>query len=48
MPTVERFRARMWDPDGEHLVNPRAFGVGWTMDVGKAVKIERGKVAEAS
>ena len=38
----------MWNPDGEHLVNPRVFGVGWTMNVGKAVKLVREKIAEAS
>lgn len=48
MPTVARFRERMWDPDGKHLINPRVFGVGWTMNVGKVVKLVREKVAEAS
>ena len=48
MPTISRIRERMWNPDGQHLVNPRVFGVGWTLNVGKAVTLVREKVAEAS
>ena len=46
MPTFARLRERMWDPEGENLVNPRVFGVGWTVNVGKVVKLVREKVAE--
>ncbi|HEY8719285.1 hypothetical protein [Pengzhenrongella sp.] len=48
MPSVARFRARMWDPEGEHLVSPQVFGVGWTVNVGWVVKLIREKVFEAS
>lgn len=47
VPTIARYRERMWDPDGENLVNPRAFGVGWTVNVGKVVKFAREKISEA-
>jgi len=47
MPTIARFRERMWDPEGEHLVNPRVFGVGWTVNAGRVVKLVREKVSEA-
>ena len=47
MPTLARFRERMWDPEGEHFVNPRVFGVGWTVNAGKVVKLVREKVSEA-
>lgn len=46
MPTMTRFRERMWDPQGENLVNPRVFGVGWTVNVGKVVKVVREKISE--
>ena len=47
MPTIARFRERVWDPQGENLLNPRVFGVGWTVNVGKVVKFVREKVSEA-
>ena len=44
VPTLERARERLWNPDAEHVVGPRVFGVGWSMNLGKAVAIVRGKV----
>ncbi len=32
-PTMERIRARLWNPEGP-LVNPQVFGVGWTINFG--------------
>lgn len=46
-PTAARLRAAMWDPQGSHLVSPRAFGVGWTVNVGRVVALVREKVAAA-
>lgn len=46
-PTIDRFRERMWDPQGKNLINPRAFGVGWTMNVGKVVNVVREKISAA-
>ena len=36
MPTVEKIKATFWNPDGTILVN-RAFGVGWTVNLGAIV-----------
>lgn len=44
MPTIERIRERMWDPESEHVVGPRVFGVGWTVNAGKVVAMVRGKL----
>ncbi|WP_205710809.1 DUF5808 domain-containing protein [Isoptericola sp. BMS4] len=40
-PTVERLRERLWDPEGEHLVGPHVFGVGWSVNVGRVVELVR-------
>jgi hypothetical protein len=39
VPTAERIMERVWDPDGPRLINPRVFGVGWTLNIGKLVGI---------
>ena len=44
VPTVARFKERVWDPESEHLINPRVFGVGWTLNAGRAVELVRRKV----
>ena len=33
-PTGERIRRSMWNPADPHLLRPRAFGVGWDLNVG--------------
>lgn len=43
LPTVERFRERVWDPDGEHVLSPHVFGVGWTLNLGRIVALVRRK-----
>lgn len=45
MPTVERFRERVWDPEAEHLIGPKVFGVGWTLNMGRAFALVRDKVS---
>ena len=47
VPSIARFRERIWNPEGEHLVNPQVFGVGWTVNAGKVVKLVREKVSRA-
>jgi hypothetical protein len=42
-PTLARFRERMWNPEAEHLLSPRAFGVGWTVNAGRVVGLVRDK-----
>lgn len=44
LPTCERIRDRVWNPQG-NLVGPHVFGVGWTLNVGKAVELVRGASA---
>ena len=44
MPTVARVKERMWDPESSHVINPRVFGVGWTVNVGKLVAVARNAV----
>ena len=39
MPTLERVRERVWDPEGDRVINPRVFGVGWTLNAGKVVAL---------
>ncbi|MEN5073343.1 DUF5808 domain-containing protein [Isoptericola cucumis] len=46
VPTVERFRERVWDPEGEHLVSPHVFGVGWTLNLGRVVALVRERFAD--
>jgi len=43
-PTMARVRERMWNPEADHVVGPRVFGVGWTVNVGKVVAMVREKV----
>lgn len=48
VPTVERIKERVWDPEGEHLLNPHVFGVGWTLNVGKLVAVIKEKLDAAA
>jgi hypothetical protein len=45
MPTVARMRERMWAPENPHLLQPRSFGVGWDVNVGRLVALVRQKLA---
>lgn len=38
-PTLARIRERMWDPEADHVIGPRVFGVGWTLNVGRIVAV---------
>lgn len=33
-PTLTRVREAWWNPDDERLLTPRAFGVGWAVNLG--------------
>jgi Family of unknown function (DUF5808) len=39
VPTVERLRARMWNPDLGRLLTPHTFGVGWTVNFGRVARL---------
>jgi uncharacterized protein DUF5808 len=40
-PTLARARQRLWAPDNPRIIVPRAFGVGWTLNVGRLVSLVR-------
>ena len=44
-PTLARVKERMWNPDSTHLINPRVFGVGWTLNLGRVVGLVKARVA---
>jgi hypothetical protein len=46
VPTFARVKERMWDPEGAHLISPRVFGVGWTLNAGRLVEIVRRQVSD--
>ena len=37
-PTRRRVKARWWNPDDPRVLTPRAFGVGWDVNVGRLVR----------
>lgn len=37
-PTRRRVKARWWNPDDPRILTPRAFGVGWDVNVGRLVR----------
>lgn len=41
MPTSARIKERMWNPDNAHVIGPRVFGVGWTVNFGRLVELVR-------
>lgn len=46
-PTMERVKASLWDPESSRLVTPQVFGVGWTLNVGRVVRLLRDRRAAA-
>ena len=46
MPTIDRIKSTVWNPDGAIIVN-RAFGVGWTINLGAIVAKIRARSAAA-
>jgi Family of unknown function (DUF5808) len=40
-PTWARIRERMWSPDRPGLLSPHVFGVGWTVNLGRAYALVR-------
>lgn len=41
VPTVQKLRSTFWAPDDERLLLPRAFGIGWDVNVGRVVRLAR-------
>jgi len=44
----ERFQERVRNPEGEHLIRPNVFGVGWTVHLANVVALVRRGVSSAS
>ncbi|MHB1132572.1 MAG: DUF5808 domain-containing protein [Chloroflexota bacterium] len=43
VPTVERAKARMWNPEEPRLWSPTVFGVGWTLNFGRLYSLLSGQ-----
>ena len=41
VPTPQRARERWWSPDDPRLLQPAVFGVGWTLNVGRLLRLLR-------
>jgi hypothetical protein len=39
LPTWARVRERMWAPDSPGIISPNVFGVGWTVNLGRAYRV---------
>jgi hypothetical protein len=39
VPTFERVRASWWNPDDERIITPGVFGVGWTVNFGRVLRL---------
>jgi uncharacterized membrane protein len=42
---VERFKAAWWNPSDPRIFTDRVFGVGWSVNLGRVVKMTREAVA---
>ena len=45
-PTLERFKAAMWNPDDDRLFTPNAFGVGWSPNFAQIFELIKAARAE--
>lgn len=41
-PTMARLKAALWNPDDERLIMPHPWGVGWTINMGRLLRVLRG------
>ncbi|MDQ3620436.1 MAG: DUF5808 domain-containing protein [Actinomycetota bacterium] len=39
VPTFERMKAAWWNPEDERIVTPGVFGVGWTLNFGRLLRL---------
>jgi hypothetical protein len=47
-PTPQRFRERIWAPQDPRLLQPMAFGVGWSVNLGRVLALLRGKAGSTT
>ena len=38
-PTFERIKSSLWDPEDERLITPHPWGVGWTINIRRLVRV---------
>jgi hypothetical protein len=48
MPTAARLKEQVWAPENPQLIVPRAFGVGWSLNVARVVALAREKFGTPS
>jgi len=41
VPTFERIKESMWNPEDERLFTPRPFGVGWSLNIARLLQMVR-------
>ena len=39
MPSVDRARAHIWNPESPRILTPTTFGVGWTVNLGRLARL---------
>lgn len=42
VPTTDRLRASVWDPESDEILVPRAWGVGWSINFSALLRRIRG------
>lgn len=47
LPTLDRLRSSLWDPDSSRVVTPQVFGVGWSLNLGRLLR-RRGRAGPSS
>ena len=48
LPTPARVRRRWWNHDDEHIFTPHVFGVGWSVNLARALDLLRERCRPAS
>ena len=46
-PSFNRFKDAWWNPEDERLFTPRDFGVGWAVNLARALELVRGSTRDA-
>ena len=41
-PTFERLKTALWSPEDERLITPHPWGVGWTINLGRLLRVVQG------
>lgn len=38
LPTLERLKSSLWNPDSSRVFTPQVFGVGWSLNLGRLLR----------